>query len=179
MGCVSASLLTARSAHKHGAPNVFGTPHLRRASTFCVKAPRRSDPRFHSRSLWTMLGVFRAAPSACAVAFGVPRFLTSCAFHRGVRTCHSTIEARPCSFQTRHARSMCLWAAATETAPRADKAREEEVDDVEEFENELDAMVVDGDADAPSGEPPSPRKLRWDRYIQTSLLFVLCYIAYG
>lgn len=74
---------------------------------------------------------------------------------------------------------MCLWAAATETAPRADKAREEEVDDVEEFENELDAMVVDGDAGAPSGEPPSPRKLRWDTYIQTSLLFVLCYIDYG
>ena len=57
---------------------------------------------------------------------------------------------------------MCLWAAATEAAPHADKAQEEErVDDVEEFENELDAMVVEDEA--PSEEPPSPRKLRCTR----------------
>lgn len=54
---------------------------------------------------------------------------------------------------------MCLWAAATEVAPQAGKAQEEEeVDGVEEFENELDAMVVEDDA--PSEEPPSPRRLR-------------------
>lgn len=54
---------------------------------------------------------------------------------------------------------MCLWAAATEAAPQTDKAQAgEEVDDIEEFENELDAMVVEDDA--PSEEPPSPRRLR-------------------
>lgn len=59
---------------------------------------------------------------------------------------------------------MCLWAAATEAAPQADKAKErEEVGDVEEFENELDAMIVEveDDADAPSEEPSSPRRLRY------------------
>lgn len=55
---------------------------------------------------------------------------------------------------------MCLWAAATEAVPQADKAQAvEDVDDVEEFENELDAMVVEDDA--PSEEPPSPRRLRY------------------
>eukprot|EP00752_Nemacystus_decipiens_P011907 g10558.t1 len=53
---------------------------------------------------------------------------------------------------------MCLWAAATDVAPQEDRAtEEEEVDDIEEFETELDAMVVEDDA--PSEEPPSPRKV--------------------
>lgn len=55
---------------------------------------------------------------------------------------------------------MCLWAAATEAAPRVGKAQTaDELDDVEEFESELDAMVVEGDA--PSEEHPSPRRLRY------------------
>ncbi|CBJ26275.1 conserved unknown protein [Ectocarpus siliculosus] len=60
---------------------------------------------------------------------------------------------------------MCLWAAATQAAPRrADKpaaAAGVEEDDVEVFENELDAMVVEGDGDdaTPEGRPSSPRRL--------------------
>ncbi|CAM9326224.1 unnamed protein product [Ectocarpus sp. 6 AP-2014] len=60
---------------------------------------------------------------------------------------------------------MCLWAAATQAAPRrADKpaaAAGVEEDDVEVFENELDAMVVesDGDDSTPEERPSSPRRL--------------------
>ncbi|CAM9302431.1 unnamed protein product [Ectocarpus fasciculatus] len=65
---------------------------------------------------------------------------------------------------------MCLWAAATRTqhqaAPRRanknkpDAAAGVEEDDVEGFENELDAMAVEGDDDdAPPEERPSPRRL--------------------
>lgn len=63
---------------------------------------------------------------------------------------------------------MCLWAAATRQAPprRADKpaaAAGVEEDDVEGFENELDAMVVEGDDDdaPPEEHPSSPRRLRY------------------
>lgn len=116
-----------------------------------------------------MLGLFRSAPSTCALAFGVPRFLASCAFQRGVRTCHSTaaaasIDRRARSFESRPGRSRCLWAAATEAVPQAAHAKAKgEVGDVEEFENELDAMAVeDGDEDVPTEEkrPNSPRRLR-------------------
>ncbi|CAM9571599.1 unnamed protein product [Ectocarpus sp. 12 AP-2014] len=104
-----------------------------------------------------MLGIFRS-PSPCAFAFGVPRFVTSCALQRGVRSSGS--------FQIRQPeRSMCLWTAATRAAPRgADKpaaAAGAEEDDVEGFENELDAMVVEGDGDdaTPEERPSSPRRL--------------------
>lgn len=57
---------------------------------------------------------------------------------------------------------MCLWAAATEAVPQVANAKgEEEVDDIEDFENELDAMVVeDEDVTAQGERPPSPRRLR-------------------
>lgn len=112
-----------------------------------------------------MLGVFRS-PSPCAFVLGVPRFLTSCALQRGVRSG---------SFQIRQPeRSMCLWAAATQAAPRrADKpaaAVGVEEDDVEGFENELDAMVVEGDGDdaTPEERPSSPRRLRCVLHMHTA-----------
>jgi len=60
---------------------------------------------------------------------------------------------------------MCLWAAATEAAPQATDAKGGgEVGDIEEFENELDAMAVeDGEEeDVPEEEErrTSPRRLR-------------------
>lgn len=54
-------------------------------------------------------------------------------------------------------------AAATEAAPPVDKATAvQPVDDVEEFESEMDAMMVDDDdAPAPSEKPPSPGRMRY------------------
>lgn len=124
-----------------------------------------------------MLGVFRATPSACALAFGVPRYLASC--QRDVRSWRQSTAAsldntgrRDRSFQTREvttSRSRCLWAAVTtaaasKAAPQVDNATAvDPVDGVEEFESQLDAMVVeeDDDAPAPSEKPPSPRRQRY------------------
>lgn len=111
-------------------------------------------------------GVFRCAPSACALAFGVPKFSASCVFQRGIRVCHP---ARPavavdrraaCNFQTRQARSMCVWAAATEATPQVDETSA--ADSVKEFEDELDAIAAGvDDEEAPLEEPSSPRRLRY------------------
>lgn len=113
-----------------------------------------------------MLGVLRCAPSACALAFGVPRFLTSSSIHRsGPPTAGGCLQTRAVltSFSRQlstQPRTVCLWAAVTQAVPETSK-----VDPgVEEIEDELDALVSeseDGDGEEdPSEGRPSPARLR-------------------
>lgn len=110
-----------------------------------------------------MLGVIRSTPSACALAFGVPRLFTAPSFQG--RVLSGAHRSRPIdtlrSFQTRR-RTLCVWAAATEAVVETDRTELE----AEEFEHELDSLKAqddndgDGEEEEPSGDPPSPARLR-------------------
>ncbi|CAM9104818.1 unnamed protein product [Laminaria digitata] len=109
-----------------------------------------------------MLGVIRSTPSACALAFGVPRLFTAPSIQG--RILSGGPRSRPIDtlrcFQTRR-RTLCVWAAATEAVLDSDRTELQ----AEELEHELDAMEAqdenggDGDEEEPSGEPPSPARL--------------------
>ena len=111
-----------------------------------------------------MFGVIRSTPSACALAFGVPRLFTAPGFQG--RFLSGACRSRPMdtlrSFQTRQ-RALCVCAAGSEAAMLESDMTELEV---EEFEHELDALKAqddscrDGEEEDPSGEPPSPARRR-------------------
>lgn len=110
-----------------------------------------------------MLGVIRSTPSACVLAFGMPRLSTAPGFQG--RVLSSTHRSRAIdtlrSFQTRR-KTLCVWAAATEAVLESGRAELE----AEELEHELDALKAPddngghGEEEDPSGELPSPARLR-------------------
>ena len=116
------------------------------------------------RAVRPMLGVIRSTPSVCALAFGLTRPFNAPSFHgRVLGGVHRSSCSRPIdtlrSGQARR-RTLCVWAAATEAVIEYDRAEL----DAREFEHELDAMDSQeedgGDGEEPSGQLPSPARLR-------------------
>ncbi|CAN0041520.1 unnamed protein product [Scytosiphon promiscuus] len=124
---------------------------------------------FHRDVFMSVLGVFRSAPSACALAFGVPKFPRSCIFEGSIRIYRAAtplspaaVETKSRSFQTLQERTTCLWAAATAaTTPQVEETSQAETaDSVKEFEEELDAISAEGnDEDGPLEKLSPPRRL--------------------